>query len=99
MADLPAQCHSHFTLFLARTLVLIRERCSRPLSLACDRRSSLHPRFFSFMVRYVLRKPSHVTAKVHELTVLGSLHAASPLFLQGYIQKDQCNIGRTCSQV
>jgi len=57
MADLPAQCHSRFTLFLARTLVLILERCSRPLSLACDTRSSLAG-------PHTLRKPSRGTAKV-----------------------------------
>ena len=51
------------------------------------------------MVRYELRKPSHGTTKVHELAVLGSLPAASSLFLPGYIQKDQCTIDRTCSRV
>ena len=35
------------------------------------------------MVRYVMRKPSHGTAKVHELAVLSSLPAASSLFVPG----------------
>jgi hypothetical protein len=83
MADLPAQRHSRFTLFLARTLLLIRDRYSRPLSLACDTRSSLagpHTLISSrsWCSMYgVLRKLSRGTAKVHELAVLGSLPAAS----------------------